>query len=245
MSSPNLFTPSEPGVGVEEPPTELIATPQPGQPHRSRAVGIGAALVGLLLVAGAAVALLLPGAAPAPAADPDGVSDIGELTDGTTVDGAPPTSAAGQPAGDPTVGLGDDTLLIGRLAANGNGALVVAQDGGPERTVRVDGRTAVRGGNRAVADLRAGERVLVRVEGTGAAAVAVSVTVPRARATGTVTAVAGSTVTLMQPDGRTVPVDVTKVEPKPVVGAVVVLVGTGTDGAGFTADRIRVLPSLS
>ena len=87
--------------------------------------------------------------------------------------------------------LGDDTLP-GRLRGLRAGPLVVTPDGAPQRTLRTDGDTRVRGGgNTGLGDLQAGERVVVRIDGTGEAARAVAVLVPPTRVIGTVTAVAG------------------------------------------------------
>ena len=142
--------------------------------------------------------------------------------------------------------LGDDTLLAGSVVSVTQGSLVVTPDGAPQRTLRTDGDTRVRGsGNTALGDLQAGERVVVRVDGTGEAARAVAVLVPPARVTGTVTAVAGDRVTVVQLDGLTATVDVTALTQKPVVGDLVVLTGTVSDGATLRADGVRFLPKAA
>ena len=142
--------------------------------------------------------------------------------------------------------LGDDTLLAGSVVSVTQGSLVVTPDGAPQRTLRTDGDTRVRGsGNTGLGDLQAGERVVVRIDGTGEAARAVAVLVPPARVTGTVTAVAGDRITVVQLDGLAAAVDVTALTQKPVVGDLVVLSGTALDGATLRADGVRFLPKAA
>ena len=126
------------------------------------------------------------------------------------------------------------------------GTLVVTPDGGAPRTLRTNADTRVRGaGNAALGDLTAGERVVVRVDGTGAAATAVSILTPQARVVGTVTALTGTSATVVAADGRTVTADVTALGQQPAVGDVVVLTGTITDSTTLTADGVRILPRAS
>ena len=99
-------------------------------------------------------------------------------------------------------------------------------------------------GNAALGDLAPGERVVVRVEGTGDAATAVAVLTPRTRVTGTVTALTGDSATITRIDGLAVTANVAAVTP-PAVGDLVVLTGVTTDGTTLTADAIRVLPTAS
>src|SRR5688500_5801295 len=111
--------------------------------------------------------------------------------------------------------LGDDTLLAGSVVSVAQGTLVVTPDGAPQRTLRTDGDSRVRGsGNTGLGDLQAGERVVVRIEWTGAAARAVAVLVPPARVTGTVTAIAGDRITVVQLDGLTTTADITALTQK-------------------------------
>jgi hypothetical protein len=142
--------------------------------------------------------------------------------------------------------LGDDTLLAGSVVSATQGSLVVTPDGAPQRTLRTDGDTRVRGsGNTGLGDLQAGERVVVRIDGTGEAARAVAVLVPPARVTGTVTAVAADRVTVVQLEGLAATVDVTALTQKPVVGDLVVLTGTALDGTTLRADGVRFLPKAA
>lgn len=138
--------------------------------------------------------------------------------------------------------LGDDTLIAGTVVSAGGGTLVVTPDGAPQRTLRTDDDTRVLGGdNRTLADLTAGERVLLRVDGTGADATVVAAYAPQARVTGTVTAITGNQATVVSVDGLTVTVDVTAIGQKPVAGDLVELTG-GASGATLRADELRVLP---
>jgi hypothetical protein len=102
-----------------------------------------------------------------------------------------------------TRGTGDDTLLVGVVKSTASGSLVVTRDGGGDVTVRTDDRTRVRGTATALADLTAGERVVVRVTGTGDTATAVAVQAPKARLTGTVTALTGDRATVVEAGGLT------------------------------------------
>ena len=142
-------------------------------------------------------------------------------------------------------GFGDEPVVTGTVASVANGSIVVTVDGAGERTIRTDGDTRVRGsGNNGLADLQAGERVVVEIEGTGDAATAESIWVPQARVAGTVTAVSGDTATVTSMEGLPVTVNTAALSQKPVVGDVVVLTGTA-DGGAIRADGIRVLPKAS
>jgi hypothetical protein len=141
---------------------------------------------------------------------------------------------------------GDSPILIGTVVSTATGTITITPDGGAARTLRTDGDTRVRGnGNTAVGDLQAGERVIVRVSGSGATATAVSIEVPRASVSGTVTALSGDTATITSFDGLVVSANVAALSQKPVVGDVVVLSGTVANGTTITADGIRVLPKAT
>lgn len=209
---------------------------------RGRGAVLGAALLALLVVGGVAAALLIPGRGDRGAPDDIGLAaETGELAG---ADG--PGRGEGRGRGGPWGrGLGDDTLLAGTVVSTADGSLVVTLDGGAQRTIRTDDDTRVRGnGNAALGDLAAGERVVVRVSGTGDAATAESILTPRARVTGTVTELSGDTATVTAIDGLTATVDVAGVNPKPVVGDLVVLSGVA-DGTTIAADQVRVLPKAS
>jgi hypothetical protein len=236
-----------------EPPTTVVPEPRRGWRRyrpRGRGAVIGAAVLALLVVAGVASALLLGGDGPGrgdrggPGRGPDiGLrGDVGDLDDLV----GPGRRGDGPGRGGPERGLGDDLLLAGTVVATTEGSLVVAPDGAQQRTVRTDDDTRVRGGdNSALGDLAPGERVVVRVDGTGDAATAVSVLVPQARVTGTVTALAADRATVTGVDGLTVVADVSGLSRKPAVGDLVVLTGAAADGTTLRADGIRVLPRSS
>ena len=199
---------------------------------------IGAAVVGVLLVAAVGVALFVGRSGNEP---PPRVGSAGAPT------AAPgPTHgkrAAGERAGASRGGgLGADTLLVGSVVSATPDALVIAQDGGPQRTVHPNAQTRMLGGGaRSAADLRPGDRVTIRVAGAGDAAAAVTVRTSKAQVTGTITALSGDTATLLEADGLTVGVDLAAVTPKPAIGDLVRITGRAT-GATLTADRIRTLP---
>lgn len=138
--------------------------------------------------------------------------------------------------------LGDDTLLSGTVVSTADGTLVITADGAAQRSLRTDSHTRVFGGdNRSLTDLTAGERVVVRVDGTGDAARVVAAWAPRARVVGTVTALTGDQATLVAVDGLTVTADLTGIGRKPAVGDLVVISG-GANGSTLRADELRVLP---
>ncbi|WP_214369103.1 hypothetical protein [Pseudonocardia sp. H11422] len=143
--------------------------------------------------------------------------------------------------GDGRRGLGSDTLLVGTVAAVGGGTLAVDRDAGGRTTVRTDDRTQVRGGG--PDDLRAGERVVVRVRGTGDTATAVVVATPRAHVTGTVTELDGARATVVEAAGLTATVDVSGLTTRPAVGDLVTLSGASAEGgATLRAETLRTLP---
>lgn len=241
-------------------PTPAVA-PSSRSPRwrpRGRTAVVGAALVALLVVAGVAAALLAGSDRPGPPRDvrPDlalagATGELGAREGGDGLaglvgpDDEPGEGPRRQRRGAPLErGLGDDALLVGAVVATADGSIVLAPDGGaPQRTIRTDDRTRVRGnGNTALGDLQPGERVVVRVDGTGDAATAVAVVAPQARVTGTVTALAGDTATITAVDGLTVTADVAALGRKPAVGDLVVLTGTAGNGTTIKADTIRILP---
>jgi hypothetical protein len=141
------------------------------------------------------------------------------------------------------LGGGDSPVLVGTVVSSATGTITITPDGGAARTLRTDGDTRVRGnGNTAVGDLQAGERVIVRVSGSGATATAVSIEVPKASVTGTVTGLTGDTATITSVDGLVVGANIAALSQKPVVGDVVVLTGAAANGTTITADGIRILP---
>jgi hypothetical protein len=107
-----------------------------------------------------------------------------------------------------------------------------------------EGTKVLGAGAKGLAGLTAGDRVVVRVSGSGDAATAVTVRSPKAHVTGTVTALSGDTVTVLRADGLAESVNIAAVNPKPAVGDQVVLSGNA-DGSTVTADRIRRLPRAS
>lgn len=239
-------------MSTTEPPAAQV--PPPGRPPRrswrsrlgSRGVIIGAAIVALVVIGGVAAALLVP--------DRDrwgpGFERSGWVGS-HDARGGPWSGGPGGWRGDhdhdaDRFAVGREPVLAGSVVSVGNGTLVVAVDGGPQRTLRTDADTRVRGaGNSALGDLQAGERVVVQVTGTGDAATARAVWTPQAHVTGTVTALAGDRATVTSVDGLAVTVDVSALSQKPAVGDVVVLTGVAADADTIRADGIRVLPRAS
>jgi hypothetical protein len=245
-------------MSTTEPPT--TETPGPGEPNRprgrwrsrlrSRGVIIGAAVVALLAVVGVAAALLIPRPDDRWGPGPHRSDRVGE---GRAWHGGPGGRFGGWGDDDPPFGhgggpfgLGAEPVLAGSVVSVANGSLVVAVDGGGQRTLRTDDRTRVFGDDdRALGDLQAGERVVVQVQGSGDQALARRVWSPQARVIGTVTAVAGDRATIASVDGLTVTADVAALSQKPVLGDVVVLTGTAADATTLRAEGIRVLPRAS
>ena len=136
-----------------------------------------------------------------------------------------------------------EKVVAGAVSSVGDGNLVVRKDDGTEVTVPTDGDTKVRGhDNRALTDLQAGERVIVKA---GADGKADGVLVVRAHAAGTVTRLEGDRATLVTPGGLTKELDLSGVSQRPAVGTVVVAVGTAADdGATLKVEQLRELPTL-
>ena len=136
-----------------------------------------------------------------------------------------------------------EKVVAGAVSSVGDGNLVVRKDDGAEVTVPTDGDTKVRGhDNRALTDLQAGERVIVKA---GADGKADGVLVVRAHAAGTVTKLEGDRATLVTPGGLTKELDLSGVSQRPSVGTVVVAVGTAADdGATLKVEQLRELPTL-
>lgn len=131
--------------------------------------------------------------------------------------------------------------IAGTVASVNGASVVVNADGGGPVTVTTNDQTRVLGeGRHSVADLKAGDRVLVRVRDANTP---VAVLVPQARAAGTVTALDGDRATVTRPDGLTQAVDVSGVSNKPKAGDRVAVLGTIADnGATLKASSLRVLP---
>jgi hypothetical protein len=258
-----------------DPPTTPAAAASPAPRRgwrrlrpRGRGGVIGAAVVALLVVGGVAAALLIPdgdgrghrgGSGVGLAGEsgelggPDGLNGLNGLGGlGGADDLGGPASGRGEGrdrggrGGDGARGLGADTLLAGTVVSTSAGSIVVTPDGGAQRTVRTDDNTRVRGNdNQALGDLQTGERVVIRVSGTGDAATVVTILAPQARVTGTVTALSGDTATITAVDGLGVTANVAALSQKPAVGDLVVLTGVAANGTTITADGIRVLPKAS
>lgn len=209
---------------------------------RGRAPVIGAVVLAALIVAAVVAALLIPGGGPGRDrvrdGDRRGGPEIG-LTGEFDELGVGPGRGDRGPRG---AGLLEGPVVIGSVVSTAEGTLVVTPDGAAPRTLRTNDDTRVRGaGNAALGDLTAGERVVVRVDGTGDAATALSIFTPRARVVGTVTALTGTSATVVAADGRTVTAGVAALGRQPVVGDVVVFTGRITDGTTLTADWVRIL----
>lgn len=249
-----------------DPPTTPSAPPAEPQPParatgwrrfvpRRRGAIIGASVLGVLVIGAVLAALLLPGPdgrgiGPGRAGHAEGFGGFGGdggLGSGPGFEdrgGRDGRGRGGHRGGDGPIGarLGDDTLLVGTVVSSAGGSLVVTPDGAPQRTLRTDADTRVGGGdNRTLADLTPGERVVLRVDGTGADATVVTAFAPQARVAGTVTAISGNQATVVSVQGLTLTVDVTAIGQKPAVGDLVVLTG-GASGSTLRADELRVLP---
>ncbi|MDT7647805.1 MAG: hypothetical protein QOC75_4805 [Pseudonocardiales bacterium] len=137
--------------------------------------------------------------------------------------------------------MGAEPAVVGTLVTINGTNLVLTPDGGAQATVTLTPQTRVVGEQRAsVTDLKAGDRVAVREDANHQA---VGVLVIPARAFGTVTAINGDQATLTRIDGLTEPVDVSAVNPKPVIGDKVAVVGTVTNNGGtLKATQLRELP---
>lgn len=238
---------------IPEPDQNTTPEPAPRRRRfvpRRRGVVIGAAVLGLLLVVGMVAALVGgPGPRHQDRLGPESsFGDVGELgfADGVGPGGPGPKDRRDGPGrrdhGLFGRGLGDDTLLAGTMVSVVDGSIVLTPDGATERTVRLaDDARVFGGGNRGVADLLAGERVVLRVDGTGDTATVVAVHAPPARVIGTVTTLNGDQATVVAVNGLSVTADLTGIGQKPVVGDLVVLTG-GASGSTLRADESRVLP---
>jgi hypothetical protein len=240
---------------TEPPTTEAPAPPPPPPPGRrsrlrSRGFVIGAIIIALVIVGGVVAALLIPDRDRDRFGPGFGRGDrVGEMDErgGPWQGGGPFRGGDRHDAERGPFALGDAPVVAGTVVSAGNGTLVVAVDGGAQRTLRTDGDTRVlgEGDNNALGDLQTGERVVVRVQGTGDAATAVTVWTPQARVTGTVTALDGDRATVASVDGLTVAADVAALTQRPGVGDVVVLTGVAADGNTIRAEGIRVFPRAS
>jgi hypothetical protein len=138
-----------------------------------------------------------------------------------------------------------EKVLAGSVSSvdSSGGKLVVRKDNGAEVTVSTNDDTWVRGvKNRELSDLKAGDRVIVKVGSDG---VAKAVLVVKAHAVGTVTKLDGDRATVVRPGGLSVVLDLSGVSERPAVGTIVVAVGTATDnGATLKVEQIKELPTL-
>lgn len=210
----------------EEPP----AAPPPPRRRGLKALGLFA-VVG---VAGAAVGAVLLGGLGGNAG-PRGVIALAADEQGVTA------GAQGRPGRGPRLPA-ETTLLLGTVKSVADNKLTVTRDGGGEVTVDTDAQTKVRGsGTDALADLRTGNRVLVRVSKDNKA---LRIKVPKASVTGTVTRLDGDRATIIGRDGLARAVDLSGISDKPKAGDVVTVVGDAVEsGAVLKADRLRQVPS--
>lgn len=232
--------------------------PPPGRRFPARGgLVIGSVVLALLVVGGIATALVMPDRGGPGFGRHGGPGDAALLSEelgfGAELDGPgfdPRDDRGGgrfdgehRPGRGLGLGrLGDDTLLAGTVVSTTPGTLVVTPDGAAQRTFATSDDTRVfGGGNRSVADLTAGERVGLRIDGTGDAATVVAVWAPRARVAGTVTALTGDQATIIAVNGLTVTADLAGIGQKPAVGDLVAIVG-GAEGSTLRADELRVLP---
>ena len=232
--------------------------PQAPPPRRTRPAWVLPAVLGSLLLAGLlAAAVLVAGPR---GSDTVAVEDasLGALLDPAVAfaDDNQPGDAgqAGQAPSDRPLRHGrfghaplrlaeGEKVVAGSVGSVGDGKLVVHKDNGTEVTVPTDAKTKVRGAkHKALSDLKAGERVIVKA---GTDGVADGVLVVRAHAAGTVTKLDGDHATVVRPGGLQVGLDLSGVSERPEVGTVVVAVGTATDGgATLKVEQLRELPTL-
>jgi hypothetical protein len=224
--------------------------PTQSQPKRRPAWLWPAVIGGVLLVALVAGAALIAG----PVANHDGnplaTSETGnlDLLFATAADdeSAAPDKGKDRPRlhGRHIGRLGEgEKVVTGSVVSTSDGKLVVKKDNGPEVTIPTNDDTKIAGQkDRTLADLGAGERVIVKV---GADGVAKGILAVKAHAAGTITSVDGDRATVVRPGGLSTTLDLSGVSERPAVGAVVVAVGTPADGgATLKVEQIKELPTL-
>lgn len=241
-------------------PTQQLPPQQPPQPPRRRSRGwvVPAVLGALLLAGGLTTAALVAGPS-----QRDGTASVTDAADLDALLFAPEAAGAADPSASPSAepnakdrpfprgrrGHGPfrlqqgEKVVAGSVGSVSDGNLVVRKDNGAEVTIPTNGDTKVRGAqNKALSDLQAGERVIVKV---GADGVADGVLAVRAHAVGTVTTLDGDRATVVRPGGLSVALDLSGVSERPAVGTMVVAVGTATDnGATLKVEHLRELPTL-
>jgi hypothetical protein len=136
-----------------------------------------------------------------------------------------------------------EKVVAGSVSSFVDNKLVVRKDNGVDVTVPTNADTKVRGTEgKALTDLKAGQRVIVKVGSDG---VADGVLVVRAHAAGTVIKLDGDRATVIRPNGLSVVLDLSGVSQRPAVGTVVVAVGTAADdNSTIKVTNIRELPTL-
>ena len=237
-------------------PPQPPEPPQPARPPR-RSGWVMPAVLGALLLAGvliAAVVIAGPGAANRNAGGV-AISDMASLDAllQQAADPADPTAAnpdaknrpfpRGRKGHGPLRLRDGEKVLAGSVSSVADGKLVVRKDSGAEVTVPTDGDTRVGGAqNKALSDLQAGERVIVKVGSDG---IADGVLAVKAHAAGTVTKLDGDRATVVRAGGLSTVLDLSGVPDRPAVGTVVIAVGTATDdGATLKVEQIKELPTL-
>ena len=244
---------STPEPAAQQPAPPPAEPPPPRRRYRPSRSGVLLALIGLaLLVVGGVAGALLFSRPGHDGLDRPGLTRLAEPGPGPRAFGrGGPDGGRGFDMGPGREGRlgpggrGAGPVVLGTVVSTGNGTLVITPDGAAQRTLRTDDRTRVVGqGVQSLADLKPGQRVAVRVTGTGDAATAVAVRVPAARLVGTVTAVAGDTATVTSADGLVVTVNTAAANPKPAVGDVIAVTGTAS-GTTITATTVTVLPKAS
>lgn len=132
------------------------------------------------------------------------------------------------------------TVLLGAVSSVNGANLVLTPDAAPAPvTVTTTDRTRVAGGQvRALSDLKAGDRVAVRVAPDHSA---YGVMLIQASVRGTVTTLSGTSATVVQPDGLPQTVDTSGLPTQPQVGDRVAVTGTAS-GTTVKAQNLRELP---
>lgn len=266
LGVPSLGPPLGPPPGPPAGPPLGAASPGPpaGPPRRraGRAWVLPAVLGALLLAGVLTVAVVVAGTS-------RGDSTGGPVADGVAVGDVASLDALLEPVAGPDADVVEphagpkdrpfmhgrkfygplrlregEKVLAGSVSSVGSdGTLVVRKDNGAEVKVPTNDDTWVRGAqNKKLADLQAGERVIVKVGSDG---VAVGVLAVKAHAVGTVTKLDGDRATVVSPGGLSMVLDLSGVSQRPAVGTIVVAVGTATDnGATLKVEQIKELPTL-
>lgn len=235
---------------MDQPTQQLPPAPRPRR--RSRVLVLSAVL-GVLLVTGVLAAVIAAGNGTPAQAEENLDLLFAPAVGGLPADAQlepieePPPAHANRPFrhgrhGPLRLDEGEK-VVAGTVVSVGTDNLVVRKDNGAEVTVPTDGDTRVRGkGKHELSDLQAGERVIAKAGADGKAEGVLAV---RAHAVGTITRLNGDRATVVSPGGLSKELDLSGVSQRPVVGTMVVAVGTAVDGgATLKVEQLKELPTL-